>query len=170
MDKSASQERRGKISITKDGPYVVTGGLPLVKEIIVNDDNEGCPTAWAPGQKYPDRETYTLCRCGESSHKPFCDGTHAKVGFDGTENAGRRNKPEPAETIAGKDIALLDLENFCARARFCQQGRGIRQIVASQKDEKGRARAEKIVGQCPAGRLVIRDNAKETAVEPSFDP
>jgi hypothetical protein len=62
------------------------------------------------------------------------------------------------------------VQNFCARARFCQQGRGIWQIAASQKDAKGRARAEKIAGQCPAGRLVIRDKAKGTIVEPLFDP
>jgi CDGSH-type Zn-finger protein len=123
--------KTGKVIVTKDGPYVVMGGLPLAKEIIVHDDNEGCPTAWAPGQKYPDMGTYTLCRCGQSGHKPFCDGTHKKTAFDGTETASRQDYLERAETIGGKDIALLDVQNLCARARFCQQGRGIWQIAAS---------------------------------------
>jgi CDGSH-type Zn-finger protein len=162
--------KTGKVIVAKNGPYIVSGGLPLAKEIIVHDENEGCPTDWAPGEKYPGKETYALCRCGESKHKPFCDGMHAKMAFDGTETVSRENNMEHAETIGGKDIDLLDLENFCARARFCQQGRGIRQIAASQKDDKGRARAEKIAGQCPAGRLVIRDKATDTAVEPLFEP
>jgi CDGSH-type Zn-finger protein len=162
--------KTGKVIVTENGPYLVSGGLPLAKEIIVNDDNEGCPTEWAPGENYPDRETYALCRCGASNKKPFCDGTHAKAGFDGTETASRQDYLERAETIGGKDIALLDVQNLCAHARFCQQGRGIWQIAASQKDEKGLARAEKIAGQCPAGRLVIWDKAKETPVEPPFDP
>jgi CDGSH-type Zn-finger protein len=162
--------KKGKVIVAKDGPYLVSGGLPLAKEFIVNDENEGCPTEWAPGEKFPDREAYALCRCGESKHKPFCDGTHAKVGFDGTETASRKKYLDEAEVIGGKDIALLDVPKLCARARFCHQGRGIWQIAASQKDEKTRARAEHIAGQCPAGRLVIWDKAKETAVEPPFDP
>ena len=171
LDNSHQQKTKtGKVIVTKDGPYMVSGGLPLAKEIIVNDENEGCPTEWAPGEKYPDRETYALCRCGQSGHKPFCDGIHAKAAFDGTETASRQDYLERAETTGGKDIALLDVQNLCARARFCQQGRGIWQITASQKDDKGRARAEKIVGQCPAGRLVIWDKGKEAPVEPQFDP
>lgn len=74
--------KTGKVIVTKNGPYLISGGLPLAKEIIVNDDNEGCPTAWAPGEKYPDRETYALCRCGQSGNKPFCDGTHIDCKFD----------------------------------------------------------------------------------------
>jgi CDGSH-type Zn-finger protein len=171
LDKPDRQKvKTGKVIVTKDGPYLVSGGLPLAKEYIVNDDNEGCPTAWAPGEKYPGRETYALCRCGASSHKPFCDGTHAKAAFDGTETAGRQKYLAQAEAIGGKDIALLDVQKLCARARFCHQGRGIWQIAASQKDDKGRARAEKIAGQCPAGRLVIWDKATETAIEPPFEP
>ncbi|OPY27535.1 MAG: Iron-binding zinc finger CDGSH type [Methanocella sp. PtaU1.Bin125] len=158
------------MTVTKDGPYLVTGGLPLAKEIIVYDENEGCPTEWAPGGQYPDKKAYALCRCGLSGDKPFCDGTHAKEGFDGTETAPRGGFMEQAETIGGKDIALLDVPPLCARARFCHQGRGIWQIAGSQKDAQGRARAEHIAGQCPAGRLVIWDKKTETPVEPHFEP
>jgi len=54
------------ISVTKDGPYAVTGSLELL----------GAPRAAgaAPGR-------YTLCRCGGSKNKPFCDGTHWSIGF-----------------------------------------------------------------------------------------
>jgi CDGSH-type Zn-finger protein len=169
LDQPVTSQPR-KVTVSKDGPYIVTGGLPLAKEIIINDDNEGCPTEWGAGDKYPDKETYSLCRCGQSAHKPFCDGTHAKAGFDGTETASREPYLDRAEAIGGKDIALLDVQELCSRARFCHQGRGIWQIAASQKNEKGRERAEHVAGQCPAGRLVIWDKAKEATVEPPFEP
>jgi CDGSH-type Zn-finger protein len=154
----------------KNGPYIVSGGLPLAKEIIAVDSAEGCPTAWVPGDKYPDQETYALCRCGGSKHRPFCDGTHAKAGFDGTETASRRKYLDEADAIGGRDIALLDARHLCARARFCHQAGGVWELVYNQKDGKTRALSERIAGQCPSGRLVIWDKAKEVPVEPHFDP
>ena len=58
-----------RIEITENGPYKVTGDIELV-------DPDGRPVK-APGQ------TVFLCRCGGSTNKPFCDGTHSKVGFQG---------------------------------------------------------------------------------------
>jgi CDGSH-type Zn-finger protein len=49
-----------------DGPYVVKGDFEIVK---------------ADGTKVEAKETAYLCRCGKSSNKPFCDGTHKKEGF-----------------------------------------------------------------------------------------
>jgi len=55
------------IRITAGGPYVITGNIELTA------------TPWPEGQS---RERYELCRCGHSASKPFCDGSHARVGFD----------------------------------------------------------------------------------------
>ena len=41
----------------------------------------------ADGNVYPAKETVALCRCGASTKKPFCDGTHSKVGFQAAEQA-----------------------------------------------------------------------------------
>jgi CDGSH-type Zn-finger protein len=48
-------------------------------------DNHGGADHIAYGKVYEHTETTHLCRCGYSENKPFCDGTHTKVGFEGTE-------------------------------------------------------------------------------------
>ena len=67
-----------KITIRNNGPYAVdltTGDLELV-------DHEGNRIALPEG-----KTTITLCRCGASTRKPFCDGTHSKIGFKGANEA-----------------------------------------------------------------------------------
>ena len=66
------------IKVRKDGPYVVEGEFSLT-------DHEGNPIPYTlkPGKNL------TLCRCGASTKKPFCDGTHSKIGFKGAEEAAR---------------------------------------------------------------------------------
>ncbi|MGI8497832.1 MAG: CDGSH iron-sulfur domain-containing protein [Gemmatimonadaceae bacterium] len=63
------------IQLRKDGPYRVEGEVILL-------DHDGTPIP-LPGPKF------SLCRCGASSKKPFCDGTHSKIGFKGAEEARR---------------------------------------------------------------------------------
>jgi CDGSH-type Zn-finger protein len=163
-------QKARKVTITKNGPYLVSGGLPLQKEIIVYDEREGCPDEWESGEKYPGQETYALCRCGGSKSKPFCDGTHAKEGFDGTETASRKKYMAQAQAVDGKDIMLLDVNHLCARARFCHQAGGVWELVSNQKDPETIELATKIAGQCPSGRLVIFDKKTESTMEPEFDP
>ena len=61
------------ITATENGPYKVTGPI----EIYDHSGNKIAP----PG------ETVFLCRCGGSTNKPFCDGTHSKIGFQGAVRA-----------------------------------------------------------------------------------
>ena len=76
------------VVISKDGPYVVSGDAPLTEEII-GANAEGESVKWQRSRAYDAPAKYALCRCGQSAKAPFCDGTHAKVGFDGTETASR---------------------------------------------------------------------------------
>lgn len=69
-----------KVQITENGPYMVSGSLPLSKEII-GTNQAGESVKWKQGQKYPSQAQYALCRCGLSANKPFCDGTHAAIRF-----------------------------------------------------------------------------------------
>jgi len=42
----------------------------------------GATLIGADGEVITDKETFSLCRCGASKDKPFCDGTHREIGFD----------------------------------------------------------------------------------------
>lgn len=54
------------IGVVRDGPLLVRGGIEIMG---------------ADGEAYEVRNRVTLCRCGRSGSKPFCDGTHKHVGF-----------------------------------------------------------------------------------------
>jgi CDGSH-type Zn-finger protein len=62
-----------QIQITENGPYKVTGDIELL-------DAAGHPVPTQGGAAF-------LCRCGGSTNKPFCDGTHSKIGFQGATAA-----------------------------------------------------------------------------------
>jgi CDGSH-type Zn-finger protein len=65
------------IKARENGPYRVTGPITLIDA----DGNE-----YDLGEK---GEVIALCRCGGSTTKPFCDGTHSRIGFDAAERAVR---------------------------------------------------------------------------------
>jgi 3-phenylpropionate/trans-cinnamate dioxygenase ferredoxin subunit len=46
----------------------------------------------ADGTKFPVEKRMALCRCGASTEKPFCDGTHSKIGFQAAEKAVPESK------------------------------------------------------------------------------
>jgi len=158
-----------KIEITQDGPYMVTGGVPLAPQTIgVNTKGES--VTWVEGKAYPRQESYALCRCGQSRKKPFCDGSHSKSGFDGTETADRAPYVKQAETIEGPTMTLTDAESLCAFGRFCDPNGRVWSMAARTDDPAVRADFIRQVGDCPAGRLVAWDKKTGKAVEPRLDP
>jgi CDGSH-type Zn-finger protein len=158
-----------KIEVTKDGPYLVSGGLPLNEQWIVTNAG-GDSLEYREGKKYPASPQYALCRCGQSANKPFCDGTHAKVGFEGTETASHKPYLEQAGTIEGPTLRLTDQENLCAFARFCDPKGRIWNLVKQADNPEVRKIVEHEAGHCPAGRLVIWDKATGKPIEPKFEP
>jgi CDGSH-type Zn-finger protein len=158
---------KARIQVTKDGPYLVSGGIPLLKQILVCD-RKGNPVEWREGERYPVSETYALCRCGRSENKPFCDGTHAKNNFDGTETASRVPYLERAEWTEGKDLRLSDAPGFCSHARFCVRGRGIWNLVRSGDGEAEKTALD-MAANCHSGRLVAWDRKTGKLLEPDLE-
>jgi len=82
-------KKNPSVTIIKNGPYLVSGNLPLTKEI-ARVGKSGEPETWKKGEKFPLKESYALCRCGQSSNKPFCDGSHVAAKFVGKETASKK--------------------------------------------------------------------------------
>ena len=165
----AEKKTGARIQVTKNGPYLVSGEIPLVKEYLVCD-RKGNSVGWREGERVPAPETYALCRCGGSKNRPFCDGTHAKNGFNGTETASRVPYLERAEWTEGRDIRLSDARGFCSHARFCIRGRGIWELIGRSGGEEERKTALEMAANCHSGRLVVWDRATARPLEPPLEP
>jgi CDGSH-type Zn-finger protein len=158
-----------KVQITANGPYLVSGSLPLATATIgTNAQNES--VEWQAGKAYPAQAEYALCRCGHSANKPFCDGTHAKIGFDGTETASRKPYLELATLIEGATMNLTDAESLCAAARFCDPNGQVWNQVEATDDAATKANFVRQTCDCPSGRLVAWDKQTGKAIEPKFEP
>jgi CDGSH-type Zn-finger protein len=167
--KSRASVKKSKIVVSKNGPYLVSGGLPLRKEISVVGE-EGEPEKWEMGKAYPARANYALCRCGRSGNQPFCDGTHTRVGFDGTEQASDKSYAELAEMIEGPDLDLADTESLCSSARFCEPKGGTWKLTLTSGNPEKRKTAIEQAGNCPSGRLVAYDKKTGEPIEPELAP
>ncbi len=156
-----------KVVITKNGPYLVSGNLPLVKEIS-KIGKEGEPEKWVKGKKYPKQKNCALCRCGESKNKPFCDGTHLQINFKGKETASREKYLNQSEKLSGPDLDLTDAPNFCSVARFCHLSGGTWKNVQNSDNPKAKKIAIQTACNCPSGRLVAWNKKTGKAIEPKF--
>ena len=158
-----------QIEVTKDGPYLVNGGVPLAEQWI-ETNAAGESLDYREGKTFPTSQQYALCRCGHSGNKPFCDGTHKKVSFDGEETASRVPYSERAQTIEGPTMLLTDVENLCAFARFCDPKGQVWNLVQQADTPEIRELVEHEAGHCPSGRLVVWDRTTGEAIEPKFEP
>jgi CDGSH-type Zn-finger protein len=155
------------VMVSEDGPYIVTGSVPLSKQII-GADKEGGSETWEQGKTYGLQETYSLCRCGQSRTKPFCDGSHLRTHFDGTETASHEPYLKQAEGIDGPTVMLSDAQGLCAFARFCDTHGQIWNQVRHTADPNRREAFIHQAGQCPSGRLVVWDKKTGEALEPKL--
>jgi CDGSH-type Zn-finger protein len=160
-------EKKGKIIISKNGPYLISGNLPLGEEI-EHADNDGNPGTWEKGKSYSNKENCALCRCGKSSNKPYCDGTHLKIKFDGTETASTKKYIEQAEVIDGPAVKLTDAQDLCAASRFCHKGTW--EHTENSNNPESRKIAIETACNCSSGRLVVWDKKTGKLIEHKFEP
>ena len=160
-----------RIVIRKNGPYRVFGGVPLVRKTQVVTEH-GEPLTWQKEGTLdtPPGQYYDLCRCGQSAERPFCDGSHKRVGFDGTETAetgptaGRQRIFRGSEHLVVKKDPTLCMESgFCGLRQVA-----IAQIVAGSADSEMRSLAIAMVERCPSGALTYAFEAGDPDVEPDL--
>jgi len=163
-----TQTAEKRIKVSKNGPYLVSGGVPVLKQTIVAD-SEGTALEWRDDAKLPLQEKCGLCRCGQSKNKPFCDGTHLKIGFVGTETAGEETYLDQPKVFEGSVITLTDFEELCASARFCHRAGGIWNIIKDCEDPKIKQIIIEESCDCPSGRLLVHDKKNGKVVEPTFE-
>jgi CDGSH-type Zn-finger protein len=165
--KGLAMSQQNKIKVSKNGPYIVSGGVPLnLQTIGANRHHES--TEWIEGKTIAASGQYALCRCGHSQSKPFCDGSHAKVHFEGTETASRQPVLEQAKLLDGPTMQLADAEALCAFARFCDPHGQVWNQVEQTDNPAVREQFVKQVGSCPSGRLIAIDKETEKATEPTL--
>lgn len=97
-----TEQKKPSIAVLKDGPYIVRD-LENLKN--------------SKGQSIPVNHSVALCRCGQSTDKPFCTGAHAAVGFSGKKEEGR--VPDRMDDYEGKEITVHDNRGVCSHRGHC---------------------------------------------------
>ena len=153
------------ITVTEDGPYKVSGPVPLHEQSIrVNEAGES--EEWLKTDEFEPKKTMFLCRCGHSGTKPFCDGSHKDAGFNGKEVASREPFAKQAKRLDGPRFTLLDQEDLCALARFCDTHQTVWDEVGKTDDPEVAAIFLDQVKDCVSGRLVAIDTQTGEPIEP----
>jgi CDGSH-type Zn-finger protein len=166
-------ENKAKRIIVEDGgPYWVYGDIPLVRKTqIVSEYGE--PLTWKKGETLVTPSPYALCRCGHSQEKPFCDGTHAEIGFDGTETADTRPTAARRRTLSGgKQIVVRSDDALCIASGFCRDRQSsIEDLVPETDNLHMRSHVVAMVERCPSGSLTYAlETAPQEDIEPDLPP
>lgn len=109
----------------------------------------------ADGEVVPVSAPFTLCRCGGSSDKPFCDGTHDRVGFDSTNRCDHAK--DRVDTYVGAGITVYNNPQLCSISERCVKGlpqvfrRG--QKPWCDPDAASPDEIAALIERCPSGAL-----------------
>jgi CDGSH-type Zn-finger protein len=161
-------DRPAAIKIQPNGPYLVSGGVPVTRRSVVRSEH-GEPTGWRTTAELGASPVVALCRCGGSSNKPFCDGTHARKNFDGSETAPTSTYDERAETYRGAGVVVRDDRSVCEHAGFCgNRLTNVWEMVGGSgtEDETLRSQMMAMIERCPSGALTYRLSEDGPDVEP----
>lgn len=164
----SEQQPGPRIRIVKNGPYMVDGPVPIAKQVI-ETDGAGESVAWREDERLSVKASCALCRCGSSNIKPYCDGTHRVIAFDGTETASTTPYAEAATRLEGPAMALMDDLELCAEARFCSAKGAVWHLLEHEDEESCRT----VVAEsdlCPSGRYTAIDPQTGEPHEPVLEP
>jgi CDGSH-type Zn-finger protein len=162
--------RQARVQVTPNGPYVVAGGVPLARRRRVRSE-DGESLTWQTTARLDPPSQYALCRCGQSSNKPYCDGTHLTVGFDAVETGPGESYDSRSKTYLGTGIVMRDDRSVCAHAGFCSNRiTNVWKLVSGSATDDSIVRAQvmAMVERCPSGALTYRIEADGEDIEPEL--
>ena len=164
-----NSESKPLIKIRENASYLVTGDVKLTTKIPLSNE-EGERTGWADGINYPDKSKYSLCRCGHSKTKPYCDSSHKEKDFDGTLTADRADGSTRWNVFEGKGIVMTDDESLCGGYAFCDRFGGVWAQIEQTENPEVKKRVEKQISLCPSGRLqyfsgLLNEDSKPTELK-----
>ncbi len=157
-----------KIKVMENGPFVISGEIPLIK-LVLKTDEEGYPYEWTEKHRYPLQKSYSLCRCGQSKNKPFCDGTHEKIDFQGRETASHDNYEVKAKITEGPNLILADNHKLCTHVGFCTRAGTIGFLVRNSDNPEYRQIAIEEASNCDSGRFVVYNKQTGHEIELEFE-
>jgi CDGSH-type Zn-finger protein len=159
-----------EILVEEDGPYQVTGPLPISRTRSVKTEF-GEPVDYAPFEPLEAGETYRLCRCGKSANKPFCDDSHEQEPrVDVAERADHGPRSRRADVFEGEGAVITDDLSICTKAGYCRDRfTGVWQMLGSA-DPAVRERMKRMVDLCPSGRLAWAESVGAPEHEPQYGP
>ncbi len=135
-----NEQTKAIIEPGKNGPY-------LVKDLKILKNSKG--------ELLEARPMMALCRCGGSSNKPFCDGTHARIGFSGDKSEDR--VPDRVEDYPGENITIHDNRGVCSHRGHCTDNLPSVFKIGEKPwiDPDGASVEEiiKVIEMCPSGAL-----------------
>jgi CDGSH-type Zn-finger protein len=169
-----SKQNDPKIIIMPNGSYHVLGNVPLVhKTQVVSEFGE--PLTWIKDKDYPakpkeGKDFYTLCRCGHSKNKPYCDGAHREIGFDGTETADTRTTAERQFVDDSGTGLVVKLDGYlCMLSGYCgNRLTNIDKMVSGTTEPRVRAEIIGMIERCPSGAYVYAMTPDGPVIEPDL--
>lgn len=132
------RNRKPSITVVKNGPYIV-------RDLKNFRDSEERPL--------PVQPVMSLCRCGASRTKPYCDGSHTEISFIGEKDPHR--VPGKVSEWKGKNITIVDNTNVCSRHMSCINN--LPQVFEEENpDAVNVKRIIDTIRQCPSGALTYK--------------
>lgn len=135
-----AEEEKSTIQPTRNGPYMVKRMKKLKN---------------SKGEELKINPTMLLCRCGGSNNKPYCDGTHMKIGFTGQKESDRIT--DKMDDYDGKDVTIHDNRGVCSHRGNCTDNApkvfqmGVEPWI--DPDTQDAEETIKVIRTCPSGAL-----------------
>lgn len=137
---SEDKTRKPSIECKKNGPLFVTNVETLIG---------------ADGATLPTKPKMAICRCGGTGNRPFCDGSHKRIGFTDEKIEGRN--PDQRDTYVGRKITIHDNRGICSHAGFCTDNLPsvwrMRTEPWIDPDGAEVAKIIETINKCPSGAL-----------------